>query len=165
VYRWYEAATGRYTRTDPVRGTELDPHLYAYVNSNPLRFSDPLGLRKWPFGAGRFCRDRSCQCEPPIRVLGEDQNAFIPTPGPGGCVDADAVYSVECVLKIPDNISCTLKCDPTAPKGQQGKLECRPKGFILGSIAVALGKKPECFTGPEQVPRGWPSNPFWAGGS
>jgi len=84
VYRWYEAGTGRYTRTDPVRGTERDPHLYAYVSSNPLRFIDPLGLRQWPFGAGKFCRDKNCQCDnPPVRVLGEDSAAFVPLPGKG----------------------------------------------------------------------------------
>jgi hypothetical protein len=69
------------------------------------------------------------------------------------------------VLKIPDNFSCTLKCNPSAPPGEQGTLECRPKGLILGTIGLLLGRKPECFTGPDQVPPGWPPNPFWAGGS
>jgi RHS repeat-associated protein len=57
VHRWLDTQTGRYTRSDPAGATELDPHLYTYVNSNTLRFIDPLGLRRWPFGAGRFCRD------------------------------------------------------------------------------------------------------------
>jgi RHS repeat-associated protein len=165
VARWIEFGTGRYTRPDPVGITELDPHLYAYVNSNPSRFSDPLGLRSWPFGGGQFCRDPSCRCEPPVKVLGEDQAAFVPTPGSGQCVEADAVYSSKCVLKIPDNIDCTLKCDPSAPPGQQGTLVCKSEGVILGAIGVVLGKKPECFTEPGQVPLGWPQNPFWEAGS
>ena len=162
VHRWYSLATGRYTTVDPVRRTELDPHLYAYVNSNPLRFLDPLGLRQWPFGAGKFCRGKSCRCEPPIKVLGEDAASFIATPGLGGCVDADAVYSVECVLKIPDNMTCTLKCDA----GGRGEFVCDNDIPILSALAeVLLGKKPVCFTEARQVPRGWPPNPFWSGGS
>jgi RHS repeat-associated protein len=163
VARWIEPGTGRYTRPDPVGITELAVNLYAYVNSNPLRFRDPLGLRSWPFGGGQFCRDPSCQCEPPVKVLAEDGLVFVSTPGAGQCVEADAVYSAKCVLKIPDNIDCTLKCDPSAPPGEQGILECKPEGIILGAIAVILGKKPECFTDPGQIPIGWPPNPFWGG--
>lgn len=161
VHRWYQPDTGRYTRRDPVGITELDPHPYAYVNANPLRFTDPLGLRSWPFGGGEFCRDGSCRCTPPVRVLGEDSTAFVPVPGPGQCVEADAVYSVKCVLKIPDNFRCTLKCESGG-----GELVCDTDIPILGALAeVLLGKKPECFDGPEQLPPGWPPNPFWGGGS
>lgn len=164
-HRWYTPGTGRYTKVDPVGTTELDPHPYAYVMANPLRFSDPLGLRRWPFGAGKFCQDDSCQCEPPVQVLGEDSGAFTPLPGNGQCVDADAVYSKECVVKIPDNFQCTLKCGPSAPPGEQGKLECRPKGLFGGVGLYLLGRKPECFDNPADIPVGWPPNPFATGGS
>lgn len=151
---------------DPFGISELDPHPYAYVNSNPLRYTDPLGLRSWPFGAGRFCRDKSCQCvDPPIKIKGEDSPGFVPTPGAGQCVDADAAYSRECVVKIPDHIECTLKCDANAAAGQQGELVCRFKGPLLGPVAhYLLGKKPECFDKPPQIPPGWPPNPFFGGG-
>jgi len=163
VYRWYTPGTGRYSKVDPVGITELDPHPYVYVNNRPLMLTDPLGLRSWPFGAGQFCRDDSCQCvNPPVRVLGEDSFAFEPLQGPGQCVDADAVYSKECVVKIPDNFKCTLKCEPGAPAGQLGKLECHPKGFVLGFAAqIFLGKEPECFKPEKGLPKGWPPNPIW----
>ena len=163
VYRWYIPSAGRYTRVDPVGITELDPHPYVYVNNRPLMLTDPLGLRSWPFGAGQFCRDKSCQCvDPPVRVLGEDSFAFEPLQRPGQCQDADAVYSVQCVVKIPDNFKCTLKCDPGAPEGPQGKLVCRPKGLLLGAAAqIFLGKKPECFKPEKGLPEGWPPNPIW----
>ncbi|HEV8579130.1 MAG TPA: RHS repeat-associated core domain-containing protein [Thermoanaerobaculia bacterium] len=60
VHRWYEAGTGRYMRRDPLgeaeRRQEMIWHpqidrerfsLYAYVDSNPLSFIDPLGLLKF----------------------------------------------------------------------------------------------------------------------
>ena len=157
LHRWYQPGTARYSRVDPVRRTA-----YAYVNNNPPRFIDPLGLRQWPFGAGKFCRDKSCRCQPPIKVLGEDSATFIASPGLGGCVDADAVYSVQCVLKIPDNMTCTLQCD----SGGRGELVCDNDIPILSAVAeVLLDKKPVCFTEVRQIPRGWPPNPFWSGGS
>jgi len=161
VHRWYQPGTGRYTSPDPWQGTKSDPHAFAYVNNKPLIFTDPLGLRQFPFGAGQFCGDRSCGCKPPFKVLGEDSPSFLPS-APFGCVDADAVYTRKCVVKIPDNFSCVLQCDPGAPAGEQGTLICYPKGFILGPLAhVVLGKKPQCFDRPEQIPKGWPPNPFW----
>ncbi|HYH45336.1 MAG TPA: RHS repeat-associated core domain-containing protein, partial [Thermoanaerobaculia bacterium] len=162
VFRWYEAGTGRYTSPDPWRGSKFDPHTFAYVSSKPLVFTDPLGLRQFPFGAGQFCRDPSCRCEPPVKVLVEDSASLL-TSTPLGCVDADAVYSASCVTKIPDNFSCTLKCDPSAPTGQQGTLICYPKGFILGPFAhVVLDERPRCL---KQIPPGWPPNPLGQGGS
>jgi hypothetical protein len=132
--------------------------------ANPLRYSDPLGLKSFPFGSGKFCRDTDCPCvNPPIEVLGEDSAAFVPPPERGQCVDADAVYGRKCVLKIPDNFKCTLKCDPSAPSGDKGRLECRPK-LIFGGIGLYVARrKPECFDDPKEIPLGWPPNPFAAG--
>ena len=45
VHRWYQPATGRYTRPDPI-GLLGAVNLYGYVRANPLRWFDPLGLRK-----------------------------------------------------------------------------------------------------------------------
>lgn len=45
VNRWYEEGTGRYTSGDryiSVRSSE--PNLFTYAKSNPLRYTDPLGL-------------------------------------------------------------------------------------------------------------------------
>jgi RHS repeat-associated protein len=41
--RYYDLKTGRYVTSDPV-GLEFDLNLYLYVQANPLRFTDPLGL-------------------------------------------------------------------------------------------------------------------------
>jgi RHS repeat-associated protein len=57
LHRWYEAASGRYERPDPLDGAKLpsgmlepqstDPRRFSYwsyASSNPLGFIDPLGL-------------------------------------------------------------------------------------------------------------------------
>ncbi len=46
VHRWYSPETGSYLRVDP--DPMVDPRFqmrYAYANRNPVRYSDPLGLR------------------------------------------------------------------------------------------------------------------------
>mgnify|MGYP003559707095 CR=1 FL=1 len=48
-HRWYETQTGRYTAPDPVQvqeagGSNPLGHVYAYVDSQPLRMVDRLGL-------------------------------------------------------------------------------------------------------------------------
>jgi RHS repeat-associated protein len=50
-YRDYNPALGRYPQADPVgvlpRGSRGGfNHLYAYVNNNPIRFTDPKGLQQ-----------------------------------------------------------------------------------------------------------------------
>ena len=49
VNRDYEAATGRYIQSDPLR-LMAGPSTYAYVDANPLSYVDPLGLTKWSVG-------------------------------------------------------------------------------------------------------------------
>ncbi|HYH09212.1 MAG TPA: RHS repeat-associated core domain-containing protein [Thermoanaerobaculia bacterium] len=45
VFRWYRAGWGRYTSSDPL-GLAAGMNLYAYVDANPVNYSDPLGLIK-----------------------------------------------------------------------------------------------------------------------
>jgi RHS repeat-associated protein len=40
--RYYDAATGRFLATDPVKG--FDRSAYAYVRNNPVRYVDPTGM-------------------------------------------------------------------------------------------------------------------------
>jgi RHS repeat-associated protein len=47
VYRWYEVASGRYTKPDALLLTE-SPGLYAYAFGNPNRYIDVLGLQAQP---------------------------------------------------------------------------------------------------------------------
>ena len=42
--RDYDAETGRWTTKDPIRFLAGDTNIYAYVQNNPVRFTDPLGL-------------------------------------------------------------------------------------------------------------------------
>jgi RHS repeat-associated protein len=47
VHRWYDARTGRYTRPDPAGPIEqgrMPENPYGYAVSNPLFYTDPLGL-------------------------------------------------------------------------------------------------------------------------
>ena len=45
LLRYYESRTGQYIRKDPI-GLRGGPQLYGYVNNNPIRFIDPVGLIK-----------------------------------------------------------------------------------------------------------------------
>jgi YD repeat-containing protein len=44
-FRWYRTAWGRYSQADPI-GLRGGMNLFSYVGSNPLRYRDPLGLRR-----------------------------------------------------------------------------------------------------------------------
>jgi RHS repeat-associated protein len=51
--REYDPTSGRFTLTDPVSGSALDPYVsaYAYAGNNPVRFTDPSGRCPWCIGA------------------------------------------------------------------------------------------------------------------
>ncbi|MBW1825314.1 MAG: RHS repeat-associated core domain-containing protein [Deltaproteobacteria bacterium] len=54
-HRYYGPTSGRYARTDPI-GIKGGPHLYLYVQDNPLNYFDYHGLEK-------SCAYGNCACE------------------------------------------------------------------------------------------------------
>jgi len=43
IFRWYQSGWGRYTQADPL-GLAGSANLFTYVDENPIRFFDPVGL-------------------------------------------------------------------------------------------------------------------------
>jgi RHS repeat-associated protein len=85
-FRDYDPAIGRYVQPDPLGvlttrrptpATGLN-HIYGYVNQNPLRWSDPLGLVKWsgwgrslalgPYGRDEYELESECKCGTKVRI-------------------------------------------------------------------------------------------------
>lgn len=44
IFRWYRSGWGRYTQADPI-GLRGGSNLYRYALANPIRYTDPLGLK------------------------------------------------------------------------------------------------------------------------
>jgi hypothetical protein len=45
IFRWYNSGWGRMTQADPIEFISRDLNLYRYARSNPVRWTDPLGLQ------------------------------------------------------------------------------------------------------------------------
>ncbi|MDP2269893.1 MAG: RHS repeat-associated core domain-containing protein [Archangium sp.] len=163
--RYYDPQVGQYLSPEPllqaptfVKEEALDGFsvpTYGYARNNPLRFTDPDGLRtpKIPGGkAGQLCTPATCGKQASVQCgyLPEDSAAKpLNAPPPGQCVDADAAYTSSGIVKIPDTCRCDIVC---APGGGYGGLACscwrfpkRETQYIPADVRVA---------------NGWPTNPW-----
>lgn len=80
--RTYSKTTGRFDQFDPI-GRRGGKNGYVYVDNDPMRHVDPMGLVKWhgtfagasaadPVGGGVFYFDlvSECKCEKRVRIFG-----------------------------------------------------------------------------------------------
>jgi len=103
-FRDYDPQTGRYVQPDPLGvitarrptpATRLN-HIYGYVDQNPLRWSDPLGLVKWsgwgrslaigPYGRDEYELESECKCGTRVRIKVTVNSGG---PGKGGAATRD----------------------------------------------------------------------------
>jgi RHS repeat-associated protein len=68
LFRWYQSGNGRYTQPDRI-GLRGGLNLYEYANSNPLTFTDPLGLMGQGSG-GNGPRPRNVPAISPAQAVG-----------------------------------------------------------------------------------------------
>lgn len=94
-FRDYDPSTGRYITSDPV-GLNGGLNTYLYVDANPVRWVDPRGLLKGPFGG--VCG-----------AAGTDQATWIPDVTPGSCQKHDNCYD-KCAKRCA-GYRCKEQCD------------------------------------------------------
>ena len=111
-----------YTRDSTVYSIIREPvemwqsaNLFSFVLNRPTDFIDPWGL------AGQLCTDKNCDKKKcPAKNLPEEgweekrdkgEDPWEDIPDPGKCADSDGVATPKGVLKIPNNCTCTIKCN------------------------------------------------------
>lgn len=136
---------------DPI-GEKEGINLYVFVMNNGINKSDFLGLRQWPYGAGRLCVHADCKTRwlvfLNLQYIPEDPPYVLHAlPAPGECVDADAIYFPGGAWKIADNAKVTVWCECT---GATWKLKYFRWPWEQGSGS-------EWHVGGQQ-PSDWPGN-------
>jgi len=135
-HRWYDPAIGRFPQPDPLGITTTSRatpttrlnHSYAYVDSNPLSWTDPLGLVKWSgqsksfvwlaYSRDEFELESECKCGVKARI-----RVFVDSLGRG--VGASATRSA---IEFEDHFACP---NPMAFAG--------PAVIVSATAAVRFG--------------------------
>jgi len=120
--RWYAPSVGRYTKPDPV-GLVGAINLYGYVEQNPLKDIDPLGLRKLGLGGTVVNLSKCCVLVSENGPTSGQQQFYVKPHSTSGSHDVDAIYFNDgSALKIPDwSIYVVYDCDA---------LNASPTGFL-----------------------------------
>jgi RHS repeat-associated protein len=160
LYRFYDPSLQRWMNRDPIK-EEGGINLYGFVLNSPVDFYDADGLSifrdigKKLAGPGILCTDKSCdkdKCKDKAKRLPEEgweddvkkkKDPWRDIPDPGKCADADAVVTSKGILKIPNGVTCTIRCD------NDGK----PKDIICK-------KRWRYAPDPQMNPPNFPKSPF-----
>jgi len=122
-FRDYDPSVGRYFQADPL-GLDGGAALYAYAQSNPLRFIDPQGLKPCPPGmvpAGTPC------------WLDEGDGEGSGYPNEGRCATAECAANVLPNPNYSANTECQIKCNA------KYQSICTASGFVAGRFASKPG--------------------------
>lgn len=139
-YRDYDPATGRYLQPDPI-GLAGGVNPYTYVENNPLRFVDPLGLTSNKRSPG-LCNGTDC-VEPPFDPSSKD-----PKPSPQPDREKKKKRGVDCTDQ-PTFHACMSCCSTI--QGQLGS-----STGMGGGCAESCMRKEGITRGP--VPPSCPAN-------
>lgn len=93
--RYYSPALSRFVSEDP-RGFQAGINFYAYVNDNPINFSDPFGLDKTGGGYGADCGDPQTACDSHGNCLFGECMPWPATPTPSSPSCEEQLSAAEC---------------------------------------------------------------------